>query len=168
MSVQFEQISRPPMSDKRFKMRVFQDEFLSEFGGRIPAGSVVPVDEDTAIRWLDKGIAEQAPIDAKTRQEERREELLLELERLEAERERGGVFNAAITRDSFRDEGPVRDPMPKRMPVPPRRRGPAAATPTAARQGVGRPRSDKAERPAFDDADTVNGNGYRDAAEDES
>ena len=169
-----EQLNRPKLTDKRFKMRLKQSEFLSEFGGRIPAGSVVPVDEETAIRWIDNGIAVQAPNDAKTRQEERREEILAELERIEEEQARGGVFNASITRDSFRDDeqAGIRDPMPRRMPVPARRGRKPAASQGAVRAGSGRPtgarRADKAERPAFDDAETVNGDGYRDIDEDES
>jgi len=142
-----EQLNRPPVTEKRFKMRVRQDEFLSEHGGRIPAGSVVPVDEETAIRWIDNEIADQAPDDAKTRKEERREEIMAELARLDAEAERGGVYNAAITRDSFTGSQAERDPMPKRMP--PRRRG-AAAT-----------------RTRLDDADVVNGDGFRTDDEDE-
>jgi hypothetical protein len=33
-------------------MRLNQDEFSMEWGGRLPAGSVVTVDERTALRWI--------------------------------------------------------------------------------------------------------------------
>jgi hypothetical protein len=33
-------------------MRLNQDEFLLEWGGRLPAGSIVTVDEGTARRWI--------------------------------------------------------------------------------------------------------------------
>jgi hypothetical protein len=33
-------------------MRLNQDEFLLEWGGRLPAGSIVMVDERTARRWI--------------------------------------------------------------------------------------------------------------------
>jgi hypothetical protein len=142
-----ETINRPPLTDKRFKMRVHQTEFLTEYGGRLPAGSVVPVDEETAIRWIDNGIAEQAPNDAKTRAEERKEEIRAELLRIEAEEARGGVYDAAITRESFRDDPQQgRDLMPKRMP--PSRRG-------------------KRDRAALDPMDTVNSDHYRDTGEDD-
>ena len=36
-------------------MTLNRDEYLSEYGGRLLAGTVVVVDEKTARRWLDKG-----------------------------------------------------------------------------------------------------------------
>mgnify|MGYP000878590957 FL=1 len=39
------------------RMTLNRDEYLSEYGGRLLAGTVVVVDEKTARRWLDKGIA---------------------------------------------------------------------------------------------------------------
>jgi hypothetical protein len=37
-------------------MRLNQDEFSMEWGGRLPAGSIVTVDEVTARRWIDNRI----------------------------------------------------------------------------------------------------------------
>jgi hypothetical protein len=49
---------RPPAEPMRgaVPMRLNQDEFSLEWGGRLPAGSVVTVDEVTARRWIDNRI----------------------------------------------------------------------------------------------------------------
>lgn len=66
---------------KNVRMTLINAEFLSEYGGHCPAGTVVPVDEDTASRWLAKGIARPSAETDKTL----REQKLDELARLQAE-----------------------------------------------------------------------------------
>lgn len=58
-------------------------QYLSEHGGRLPAGTVVLVDEQTAKRWLDKGIARPSAETDRTI----REQKLAEIERLKLELE---------------------------------------------------------------------------------
>jgi hypothetical protein len=108
----------PP--EKRYRMRVHRNEFLSEYDGLIPAGAVVIVSESTAIRWMEHGIADPAPADAKTHREQKREDMRARLEASGSETDEG-VYTAAITRESFRDERPI---MPS--PMPRGRRGKAA------------------------------------------
>lgn len=80
------------------KMRLMSTEFLSEHGGRLPAGAVIDVDEATARRWKALGIARQAADSAKTFQEEKLERLALlrEEEELTAT---DGEFGQMVTRD---------------------------------------------------------------------
>jgi len=70
-------------------MKLLETQFLSEFEGlggpRLPAGSVLDVNADTAVRWLDRGIAVYAKRGATTRKDERKARLLARLEALEAE-----------------------------------------------------------------------------------
>ena len=79
----------PENPGKTYRMRLLNAEYLSEFDGRggprLPAGAVVDVDTDTAVRWLDRGIAVQAPQDARTLKDMRRARLLARLEALDAE-----------------------------------------------------------------------------------
>lgn len=63
------------------RMTLNRDEFLSEYGGSLRAGTVVVVDEKTARRWLDKGIARPSEETDKTLAEQKRAELA----RLQAE-----------------------------------------------------------------------------------
>ncbi len=63
------------------RVTLVSTQYLSEHGGRLPAGTVVLVDEPTAKRWLSKGIARPAEETDKTI----REQKLAEIERLRAE-----------------------------------------------------------------------------------
>ncbi len=63
----------PPRSP-RYKMRLNDANFLPDHGGKLPAGAVVIVDEETAVRWLENNIAEQAPQGAQTFAQEQRQE----------------------------------------------------------------------------------------------
>ena len=65
------------------RVTLVNDEYLSEHGGRLKAGTVVLVDDKTARRWLDRGIAVPASETDKTL----REQKLAELERIKAELE---------------------------------------------------------------------------------
>lgn len=65
------------------RVTLVNDEYLSEHGGRLKAGTVVLVDDKTARRWLDRGIAVPASETDKTL----REQKLAEMERLKAELE---------------------------------------------------------------------------------
>lgn len=69
----------PGEKKPRYKMRLTNNEFLEEYGGHLAAGDVVIVDEDTAIRWLEKHIAVQAGQNDKTAAEIRREQLRKQL-----------------------------------------------------------------------------------------
>ncbi len=44
------------------RVRLINDEYMSEYGGRMAAGTAVEVDPKTAQRWLKRGIAEAAEI----------------------------------------------------------------------------------------------------------
>ena len=79
------------------KMRLQNTEFLSEYGGRLPAGSVIDVPEPVAERWLMQGIARKASASAKTFAEERLERM--DLEREEAALNEGPVYDAMVTRE---------------------------------------------------------------------
>lgn len=74
---------------KTFRMKLLDTQFLSEFDGlggpRLPAGAVLDVDTDTAVRWLGRGIAVYAKKGATTTKDERRARLLARLEALESE-----------------------------------------------------------------------------------
>lgn len=74
---------------KTYRMKLLDTQFLSEFEGlggpRLPAGSVLDVDTDTAVRWLGRGIAVYAKKGAATLKDARRARLLARLEALEAE-----------------------------------------------------------------------------------
>ena len=116
-------MATPPIETKplpsRYKMKLTHDEYHVDFGGRLPAGAVVVVDEETAIRWYEKNVAEIAPPDAPThgeiQRQVKREEFLKRAKPTE------GVFDQAVTRQSFRDDPNTRQLMPP--PMPTRRRG---------------------------------------------
>ena len=100
----------------RYNMMLEQDEFLSDVSGhsgRYPKGAVLTVDEPTAIRWYERGIATIAPPDAKTYGEitraNKREEFLKQAKATE------GVFNKAITRDGSTSPAHATDG-PREMP----------------------------------------------------
>lgn len=63
------------------RLTLVHNEYLSEYDGRLSAGTVVLVDDRTARRWLDKGIAVPSAETDKTL----REQKLAELARLQAE-----------------------------------------------------------------------------------
>ena len=63
------------------RLTLVNDQYLSEHGGRLKAGTVVLVDDLTARRWLEKGIAVPSSETDKTM----REQKLAEMERLKAE-----------------------------------------------------------------------------------
>ena len=92
------------------RMTLNRDEYLSEYGGSLLAGTVVVVDEKTARRWLDKGIARPSEETDKTLAEQKR----AELERIQAELAeleavgKSGQYASIVTREGG---------------VPPRRRG---------------------------------------------
>jgi hypothetical protein len=80
----------PKQTGETYRMALKEDQFISEFGGRLPAGAVLEVDADTAARWWDRGIASIAPEGAPTHAEEARTRRRAAFERdaaLEAERE---------------------------------------------------------------------------------
>ena len=109
---------------KKYKMALLQDEFSIEFGTppdyRLPKGSVVLVDEETAIRWYERRVADIAPADAVTVSEQRR--LAKREEFLKRAQPAEGVFDQAITRSSFSSDRPFERPvMPPEMPKPVRR-----------------------------------------------
>lgn len=100
-----------------YKMRLKNTEYISEDGiGRVPAGGVVVVDERTATRWQQRGIATPAKDTDKTHKQERREQLLAELETLGDEDEEIR-YGASIQREHLG--------LPKEMPKPSRRGRPA-------------------------------------------
>src|SRR5262245_59993603 len=64
---------------KRFKMRITPATYDQDLGGRLPVDEVVIVDFDTAVRWLEFGIAEQAGDGEQSMREKRRAELAARL-----------------------------------------------------------------------------------------
>lgn len=126
----------PPLS-KRFKMALLGDNFIADAknptnNGRYPKGAVLLVDEETAIRWYENGIAEIAPVDAPTfgeiRKIQKRDEFLKRAVPAE------GVFDQMVSRQSLNQAAPrpsgqdaPRDssymPTMPTMPVPRRGRG---------------------------------------------
>ena len=127
-------VTNPIESEKKlYNMELLQDNYIPEIPPkRFPAGSIIQVDGDTAFRWIEYGVAKPAPASARTYRDEQADQKRKLLAELEAMGAAEPVYNAAITRDSFRDEGRIGpQPMPKRG-----RRG-------------------KAERPALDGANVV-------------
>lgn len=110
------------LAERRYKMQIKQHEFMPDRGGHLEAGAVLITDEETALRWMEQGIATPAAADALTHREQKRADLLAELERLEAEGPQPGVYNAAISRASFYDETPPPE-RPIMPPAMPNRRG---------------------------------------------
>lgn len=117
----------PPPPNRKYKMKLYNAEFHIDFGGRLPQGAVVLVDEPTAIRWYENGVADMAPPDATTYAEEvrrvKREEFLKRAQPVE------GVFDEAITRTG--EQRPRDNLMPPPMPVPARRGRRPAGDPLA-------------------------------------
>lgn len=124
----------------RYKMRLKSDEFLVDFGGRVPARGVVIVDEPTAVRWIETGIAEQVSADTPTFRDQKRKAAasLLRRDQVVDERE-AGRFSDMISRD----------PLPPRMPVRAGKRG-ARVNPDLAGAGV---INDLADTPDDDSGD---------------
>lgn len=113
-------ISDTPTPVTRYKMALNYDEYLADVSGnrgRFPAGAVLLVDEETAVRWYENGVAEPADPDAPTYGEVRKRNKRAEF--LKRAKPVAGVYDQAITRAAFRDE--ERQLMPPPMPVPPRR-----------------------------------------------
>lgn len=110
----------------RYKMRLKSSEFMVDFGGRVPAGGVVIVDEATAIRWIETGIAEQVAADTPTFRDQKRKAAASRLQRDQVVDEReAGQFSDMISRE----------PMPPRMPTRAGKRG-ARVNPDLAGAGV--------------------------------
>lgn len=68
------------------RVRLVNDEYMPDHGGRLRAGTAVEVDPVTAERWLRRGIAQPAEIGDLTLREQKRAEaqrLLAEAEELE-------------------------------------------------------------------------------------
>lgn len=63
------------------RMTLLGDEFMSEYGGALKAGTVVVVDPATANRWRQKRVA----VDSAETDKTLREQKLAEIERLRAE-----------------------------------------------------------------------------------
>jgi hypothetical protein len=107
-----------PLPNKRYKMQLLQDEYMVNISGndgRFPAGAVLLADEETAVRWYERGVADIAPADAEVYGEivrrNKREEFLKRAQATE------GVFDQAVTRASFRDDPNNRQLMPPPMPT---------------------------------------------------
>lgn len=110
----------PAVPKKRYKMKIHQQEFMVTPSGskRYPAGAVLLVDEDTAMRWYEHGVADLADPEAETYGEierrVKREEFAKRARAVE------GTFDAMVTRGrSDRDRDAL---MPPPMPVPGRKR----------------------------------------------
>ena len=117
-------LTPPEPSSKRFKMELVHDNYLvgvSGNDGRYPAGSVLLVDEETAVRWYEKGVAEPAPPDAETYGEISRK--LKREEFLRRARPVEGTYDAMIRRDAGGNVvGAVDRPLMREMPKPSRGR----------------------------------------------
>lgn len=112
----------PALEDRRYNMQIHDDMYTTEFyPNRFPAGAVIPVDRETALRWLENGIAEPVSAQAETHRDIRRRELLAQLDALESAPQ--GVYNARLSRESM-DAQP--DPNYGTMRRMPPRRGRAA------------------------------------------
>ena len=125
----------PTLPTRQFKMALLHDEFLSDISGnsgRYSKGDVLRVDEATAQRWYERGIAEIADPDAPTAGElqrrVKRDEFLRRAVPVE------GVFDQMVTRDmagggSQRAARPSGQDAPRdstympTMPMPSTRRG---------------------------------------------
>lgn len=102
------------------KMALVNSEFLSEYpGGRFPAGAVIEVDEDTALRWERLKIAVPADEMAQTHREKERELLKQRLAEMEAEErqyKQQDRYSRSVTRDNLNQPASPR-PMPTRRRV---------------------------------------------------
>lgn len=109
-------VDTPALPMRRYKMQLRQSEFIPDAPVKdkhLPAGAVLAVDEATALRWYERGVADIAPPDAETygeiEQRNRRAEFFAKAQEAE------GVFDRAITREMPAD--PSHTPIgPKPMP----------------------------------------------------
>lgn len=116
-------VDRPSLEDRRYKMRVFDNMYTTDFEPkRFPAGAVIPVDRETALRWMENGIAEPVSATEETHRDIKRRELMAQLEALEANPPKG-VYNASLTRGSMDAQPDPNYGVTRRMPP---RRGRAA------------------------------------------
>jgi hypothetical protein len=76
---------------EKVRMTLLRDNFISEYGGRLPAGTAIPVDTATADRWREHGIATDSKKTDKTLYEQKQ----AELSRLSAEMEELASHGAA-------------------------------------------------------------------------
>lgn len=99
------------------RMALLQPNYLPDIKPfRFPVGAVLDVDEDTAIRWREHGVAEPAKQHEQTYKEKRRAEIAAELAALEDDE----VPIVTLSSDS---------PMMRRKPGPKPRAGRAAPMP---------------------------------------
>lgn len=98
------------------KMRLTEVQFMSEHGGRLPAGAVIEVDDDTAARWYGHGIATKAAERTKTFREEKRDRALAEMEERELNGPTPGNFGASLRREAPADEDEDEAPASRRTP----------------------------------------------------
>lgn len=106
-------------ANRKFKMKLVNAEFNIDFGGRLPAGAVVLVDEPTAIRWYERGVAEIADPGEETYAEHHRR--VKRDEFLRRARPAEGVFDRAVSLQPFRDD-PAHERTMREMPKPSRGR----------------------------------------------
>lgn len=107
------------LPQRRYKMKLLRDEYMvnvSGNDGRFPAGAVLLADEETAMRWYERGVAELADPDDEVYGEiirrNKREEFKQRAQAAE------GTFDAAVTRaQSFKDDPNNRQLMPPPMPT---------------------------------------------------
>ena len=88
------------------RMTVVQDEYLSEYGGRIPAGSAVEVPDEVAEKWERMGIATPSKKSDQTAREARRAELEAQLAALDEEEASGGSYRSMMRRGPGHGEAP--------------------------------------------------------------
>ena len=126
----------PPTDLRWFNMELLHDEFLSDVSGnsgRYPKGAILRVDEPTALRWYERGIAMVAPPDAPTYSEVQKMEKTKRFHEIAKPVE--GVFDQVVgraaapggqstTRLSGQDAPRDTTAMPAPMPVPRRGRPP--------------------------------------------
>ena len=101
-------------ANRLFKMRMLDDEYNIDFGGRLPRGAVVLADEATALRWFEHSIAEIAPPDATTYAEEKRRVKKDEFLRLAMPAE--GVFDQLVSSESWQSERQPERQLLREMP----------------------------------------------------
>ena len=111
-------IARPPEQTlpRDIRMALLNDNYISEFDdggdGHFKAGDVLVVDEKTARRWQDKGIARPAGESDRTR----REQKAAELARLKAEIEALEAVEAETLSGHYRELDPVAQVKARRGP----------------------------------------------------
>ena len=113
---------KPIIPIKRYKMSLLSEEFLSDVSGnngRFPKGAVLLVDEETAERWYERGIAEIAPPDALTHGEIQRHSKREAFRRLARPAE--GAFDQMVSRSALTEARPTGSEVPRdstAMPAP--------------------------------------------------